>query len=192
MKLDQILAHWIANGGRQIGEILVTRLETGFELRHCDDENKPREALQSVEGAAAAREMARYSSDNKFRPLKYARSMKTGWFLTAADIGSLRLALDELYPACVGLWRSFQNDDLAAVPLQSTLDRQTGMYRIAKTLNDNSRRQVIERTCVSQCLRVRLWDEQRPDTNKRNLPLLCAEACNFLVADCRRKAREKK
>jgi hypothetical protein len=94
------------------------------------------------------------------------------------------------------------------------LNRQTGMYRVAAKISDQQLDGVIGNFCRSDggCLRTILWqrdshgmipstklpqekydptyDQARaagaPVGTSRHFPLLCQEACNLLVAECRR------
>ena len=75
------------------------------------------------------------------------------------DARSLRLALDLFYPARLGAWERFQRGALAVTSLRETLDRQTGMYRVAGKLTDEQADTLVGRFCRSDggCLRTILW-----------------------------------
>lgn len=210
--LTERLAAHLAEGPHHLGQILITPISGGgYELRHRD-ESPPFSALRESTGPDAARQLALYTDTGEFRPLKSAPTLQRGWRLLLADTQELRLALDYLYPAMVGIWRSHQNGTLTAVPLDQTLARQTGMYAAAKRIQNDEARALIQRTCSSaKCLKRILWEMAPgqpvdglpsgkmspvldPGTNACDeIPLLCHEACNILVAEARQvvKQREK-
>ena len=103
---------------------------------------------------------------------------------------------------------AWQGNRLTTTPLRSTLNRQSGMYRVAANISDEQIGDVVGRFCRSDggCLRTILWkrDQQgvvpsrklplekfdpahdQTGRGKRAIPLLCQEACNLLVAECRK------
>ena len=129
------------------------------------------------------------------------------------NAGDLRLALDHFYPAMTAIWRSHLEGSLTSVPLRDTLDRQTGMYAASKRLQDEEGLQLVANACNSQtgCMKRKLWPFTKTlalagfsarerstevvmlDSGEKEIPLLCHEACNILVAACREtvKKREK-
>jgi len=192
------LERWLAAGGREIGEIAITRDEAGFELRHRADQG--RTDLATHTGAEAARHLANADDAGKFRPLKTAPTLRRGWTLRVADGGELRRALDYFYPAMSGVWAAHERGELRPVPLRETLARQTGMYRVTQLITDEQAQELVGRACRSEdgCLKHILWELapgqsittlspeklQAPPTTAA-LPLLCHEACNLLVAEAR-------
>jgi sirohydrochlorin cobaltochelatase len=208
------LASWIAEGFRKIGEILITPHPDGcYELRHHADEGAA--GLQHLEGASAARHLSFFTAHGEYRPLKTAPTLQQGWRLTVDGPEALREALDHFYPAMTGLWLSHLEGTLESVPLRDTLNRQTGMYAATKRLLDEEGQALVGRTCRSDggCLKRKLWRfdgttglrelpaeecvaDVRPlpaNPAYREIPLLCHEACNLLVAACREvvKTRER-
>jgi sirohydrochlorin cobaltochelatase len=211
---SQALAHWISEGFRLIGEILIRPLgDGGYELRHRADEEVP--DLRHFEGSEAARNLSFLTASGEYRPLKTAPSLQRGWRLTLSSPDMLREALDHFYPAMSGVWLSHLEGSLKAVPLRDTLNRQTGMYAATKRLLDGEGQELVGKTCQSQtgCLKRKLWpfdhgmpltllspSECVPDVRSsethpdfKEIPMLCHEACNLLVAACREvvKTRER-
>ncbi len=194
-----------------IGQIRVTRLDDGHELRHRDDADRPPERLAAHHDAEDAAALALYDDAGAYRPLKTAPNLRHGWRLVLPDARALRLALDLFYPARMGAWGRFQEGTLAVTPLRATLDRQTGMYRVAGKLTDEQADALVGRFCRSDggCLRTILWprdaagraastrlppekfDPAHDQTGgplpagADHIPLLCQEACNLLVAEAR-------
>jgi sirohydrochlorin cobaltochelatase len=110
--------------------------------------------------------------------------------LQLAGPESVHRALDFLYPAMVGVWHSHSTGRLTPVVLRETLARQTGMYRITQKVTDDQARETVDVFC-SGCLKHRLWEiaTLNPDAlkpTKDELPLICHEACNLLVAEIRK------
>ena len=201
--LLQAFTAWIADGGREIGEIHLEPVVEGFVLSHRDDIS--RTDVIAFSGAEAARDLAHFDDGGNFRPLKTAPNLRRGWKLHLADIVELRRALDYFYPAMLGVWLSQQRGRLAAVPLRETLGRQTGMYAVTKKITDEQAQTMIGSFCRSEggCLKRILWtiapgvpvtslppEKFRADAPAHTLPLLCHEACNLLVAQARQVVKK--
>ena len=120
----------------------------------------------------------------------------------------LRLALDQFYPACVGLFLAHQSGHLDSEMLRDKLNRQTGMYRFARSISDAGAQKLVREVCGPnhQCAKKILW-KIAPETPLEDseasrfngipgglaeteaIPLLCREACNHFVAECRKAAK---
>jgi sirohydrochlorin cobaltochelatase len=194
------LAAWLAAGETRIGELVS---QGKYELRHHLDMGAEGLALHT--GPAAAREIALYDPAGKYRPLKTAPTLRRGWRLAVEGIDQLHEALDGFYPAMLAARCAFQQGRLGATPLRETLNRQTGMYAIAKKLGDHEADLLIGSVCCSDggCLKTILWPIAEglpvtslpakkfdPDANRASIPLLCAEACNLLVARAREAVKQ--
>jgi hypothetical protein len=89
---------------------------------------------------------------------------------------------------------AFARDQLRSVDLRDTLARQMGMYAVVRRITDEQAGSLVASTCnhASGCLRRILWSISpglaTPLTHRdvlcseNEVPLLCAEACNLLVA----------
>ena len=140
--------------------------------------------------------IARYDDAGRYRPLKTAPNLKHGWRLTLKNLGDVCLALDFLYPAALGTALAFVRRELTPVDLRDTLARQSGMYAVVRKITDEQAQAAVAGACNHQsgCLRQILWSISpgRPTSLSRSraevsgssneIPLLCAEACNLLVA----------
>jgi len=190
----------------RIGQLSVRKRTRGFVLSHRDDEG--RDDLQNFGSADDAVEIARYDDAGKYRPLKTAPNLRHGWRLQVVDLGELRRALDYFYPGRLSMFAAWKEDSLTATPLRETLDRQSGMYRVASKISDEQINDLVASFCRSDCgcLRTILWkrdasgivasaklppekfDASRDQTGRGEnaIPLLCQEACNLLVAECRK------
>ena len=214
------------------GQILVTKREgTGFVLSHRDDASLNK--LQRFRDAENAIEIAKYDDAGNYRPLKTAPNLRHGWQLQFATVEELRRALDYFYPGRLAVFAGWKRGYLKTTALRETLDRQSGMYRVAAKISDPQINDLVADFCRSEggCLRTILWKRDRTGviasaklpTEKFDLvydqvmaasslrpvrdsrashppswhsgaagseavtvPLLCQEACNLLVAECRK------
>ena len=204
------------------GQILVKKREgAGFVLLHRDDESL--DQLQTYRDAEDAVEIAKYDDAGNYRPLKTAPNLRHGWRLELATIEELRRALDYFYPSRLAVFAAWKSGYLKTTALRETLDRQSGMYRVAAKISDPQINDLVADFCRSDsgCLRTILWKRdrngviastklpkekfdpvydqvmaacsRRPAGDARashseaaTVPLLCQEACNLLVAECRK------
>lgn len=193
--IAELIGTLSAGGEWTIGQVIV---RSDCSLRHRDDRDVHDADLVVNDRPEEAREIAKYDGTGKYRPLKSAPNLKRGWILRLESLADVRLALDFFYPAALGLYLSALHGSLRAVPLRETLSRQTGMYRITQLTRDDQAEELIRTACNSEsgCMRQLLWElspgQPQPFTQafqdsrvSREVPLLCAEACNLLVAACR-------
>ena len=205
------------------GQILVTKRESaGFALLHRDDESL--DQLQTYQDAEDAIEIAKYDDAGNYRPLKTAPDLRHGWRLELATVEELRRVLDYFYPGRLAVFAAWKSGYLKTTALRDTLDRQSGMYRVAAKISDPQINDLVADFCRSDsgCLRTILW---RRDQNgviastklpkekfdpvydqamassppgsatpataapAATVPLLCQEACNLLVAECRKMVK---
>ena len=181
----------LGQGSCRIGQVVVSK---DFSLCHEEDAGRADLALSAGPHDAIA--IARNDDEGKYRPLKTAPNLRHGWRLELQSLREVALALDFLYPAALGTAAEQERGALEAVNLRGTLDRQTGMYAVVKRITDAQADEVIRTVCRGQpgCLRRILWpiskerplDSGLPEGRGKGppgkIPLLCAEACNLLVA----------
>ena len=212
------------------GQILIKKKEgAGFVLSHRDDESL--DQLQTCRDAENAIEIAKYDDAGNYRPLKTAPNLRHGWRLELAAVEELRRALDYFYPGRLAVLAAWKSGYLKTTALRETLDRQSGMYRVAAKISDPQINDLVADFCRSDsgCLRTILWTRdptgaiastklpkekfdpvydqasacsRRPvgdathesqstqdhasHSEAATIPLLCHEACNLLVAECRK------
>lgn len=198
------LGNWLDAGRSEIGEVIIRRVEAGgYTVQHREDAPLQAATHHKPEDA---REIARWDAKEGFRPLHSAPTLRRGWRLDLASLAELRLALDFLYPAAVGMLHAQEVGTLTATPLRELLGRQSGMYRFTNTITDDAALKMIADVCAnSQCTRRILWPltPEQPlsgpaackaaaaqDTGS-TLPLLCIEACPRIVTTARKIAREQ-
>ncbi len=175
-----------------IGQV---RIEPGYLLTHADDAG--RAGLKLFTNPHEAIALARYDDGGRYRPLKTAPNLARGWRFELAAIDAVLLALDFLYPAAVGTALAGQAGELRPVSLRETLGRQTGMYAVTKKITGGQADTLIANFCHTGCLRKILWpisNEAPPPVGAQQaevsgIPLLCAEACNLLVAEARKEVK---
>ncbi len=185
----------------QMGEIIICPSADGFELRHHEDVGKA--GLDCFSDPADARRLALYDDPGTYRPLKTAPNLRHGWRLALRNIDELHKALDYFYPAMLGILRAWEEGTLEPVTLRETLERQSGMYAVTRKISDAQADAMIGDFCNSHhgCLKTILWrinpdlpirslppekfQAEPPGPDRRNLPTLCQEACNLLVARAR-------
>jgi sirohydrochlorin cobaltochelatase len=204
------------------GQIVIQKIPTGrFVLFHRDDETL--DHLQVFRSAEDAIEIAKCDDAGNYRPLKTAPNLRHGWRLELDTLEQLRHALDYFYPGRLAVFAAWKKGKLQTTPLRETLDRQSGMYRVATKISDSQIDDLVADFCRSNggCLRTILWQRDargtvastklpkekfdpeydqasiRPESSAyanatadrptpTTIPLLCQEACNLLIAECRK------
>lgn len=204
----------LRSGIHRIGELELQRDVYGFPYVICHYKDAERATdsafggLELHEGPADARELSTYAEDGTYRFTKGQTNLKSGWVMALENEEDLRLALDQFYPACVGLFLARQGGILEIETLRDKLNRQTGMYRFARTISDAGAQRLVREVCgpAHQCAKKILWkiDAATPledsEASRFNgipgdipeseaIPLLCREACNHFVAECRKTAK---
>lgn len=208
MTISQRLSEALATGLNQIGQVAILKdlPQARFALCHLDDQDKATSKssdLTPLTEPFALREWNTLGTDGEFRFLKAAPSLKAGWLFLTDDIEPLRAALDTLYPAALGVWLAEQEGSLRVQNLRPKLKRQTGMYRFAHTISDDGAQKLIAKEChPDNCARRILWQvddalaledsktsQWSGKTSEKAIPLLCQEACNHIVSQCRKAAK---
>ena len=202
------------------GQIMVRKIPIDrFVLSHRDD--KTLDTLESFRSAEDAIEIAKHDDAGNYRPLKTAPNLRHGWRMELVSLEELKRALDYFYPGRLAVFAAWKSERLETTSLRETLDRQSGLYRVAAKISDSQINDLVADFCRSDggCLRTILWKRDREgalastklpkkkfdpafdQTTASNLPgsatpataaipatvpLLCQEACNLLVAECRK------
>jgi sirohydrochlorin cobaltochelatase len=197
-------------GYTAIGELEIRSERGGYRLFHHRDKAVPREKLRSDHRPEAAREVAKYTQGMQYRPLKGAPNLPGGWQLELKSLEELVRALDFIYPGAIAAHRAYSQGAVRPVPLRHSLNRQTGMYRITRKISSRQAEELISTTCTSQggCLRTILWDidgsgpistlpaskfdpaVDQTGLNRKAIPFLCPEACNWLIAAARKVVKK--
>jgi sirohydrochlorin cobaltochelatase len=198
---------WLQTMPCRIGEILIARRSAG-EFGLCHRDEAERADLASYDDVEAAIEIARFDDGGVYRPLKTAPNLRHGWILLLGSLPEVRRAIDYFYPARLAAYAAWHDGRLLAIPLRETLNRQTGIYRVAANIADDQANALVAGFCRSAggCLRTIQWKRDTSGApastllpaekfdpafdqtggGERTLPLLCQEACNLLVAEARK------
>jgi sirohydrochlorin cobaltochelatase len=204
----------IRSGVHRIGELEIQTDVYGFPYAICHHLDWPLcsepafGGMEVHEGPAHARDLSTYAEDGSYRFTKGQTNLKRGWVMVFEDEEDLRQALDQFYPAAVGLFLAEQGGNLEVEALREKLNRQTGMYRFARTISDAGAQKLVQQVCgpAHACAKKILWqiDAATPledsEASRFNgipgglpeneaIPLLCREACNHFVAECRKAAK---
>ncbi|MGD9418563.1 MAG: DR2241 family protein [Verrucomicrobiota bacterium JB025] len=211
-KLDAL----IQSGIRRIGELMIQADASNgnFVLSHHQDAELVHQAshggLELHTSAASARAISTYSDDGTYRFAKAQCNLIRGWVMVLETPEELLQALDIFYPAAVGLHLARRDGQLDVQHLRDKLERQTGMYRFTRTITDEDAQSLVQSVCgpAHQCAKRILWqldadtplDDSEasrfngiPTAGPKNeaIPLLCREACNHFVAECRRLVKQR-
>src|SRR5207247_3008385 len=140
-----------------LGQIVVRKLGGGFVLVERDDGTL--DHLQVFRSAEDAIEIAKCDDAGNYRPLKTAPNLRHGWRLELDTLKQLKRALDYVYPGRMAVFAAWKSDKLRTRSLRETLDRQSGMYRVAANISDSQIDDLVADFCRSNggCLRTILW-----------------------------------
>ncbi len=179
---------------RSWGELLITaRLgATGdrtYELRHESDRDAAVADLEVLMDPFDAHTVATYDDRGRYRPLKSAPSLISGWVCSDLSPDELVDAIGYLYPASIENWHREREGCLDVTHFRETAERQTGMYDIVDELPIDALTDAVEACCVdSQCLKRRLWDEddETPLAVERGAgEFPCREPCSLFLTAAR-------
>ncbi len=204
----------IRSGAKQIGQIEIhpDLCEHAYGLFHIEDEDLATQpaygGLEQYYGPAMAREISTYAKDGEYRFTKGKINLNRGWVMLLESEEELLLALDHFYPACTALYVNHAAGTLPVELLRDKLNRQTGMYRYARSISDEGAQKLVQEVCgpAHNCAKKILWsiDANTPledsEASRFNgivndlpegkaIPLVCREACNHFVAECRKAAK---
>nr|WP_165875304.1 DR2241 family protein [Natrarchaeobius chitinivorans] len=166
--------------------------ERVYDLWHVDDAGTDVSDLEVYDDPRDAREIATTDDDGRYRPLKTAPTLPSGWAFTGLSGDELVDAVDFFYPATVANWHRERLGDLDVDHWLETARRQTGIYDVIDELPRDAVEWMAEACCVdSQCLRRREWqyaddDELAVDGGEGAFP--CREPCSLVVAAARKWA----
>ena len=178
---------------REWGQLHIeVRREDGprrYRLRHVADRGTDRDTLDVRTDPLAARELARFDDDGRYRPLKTAPSLATGWAFPELSAPELLQAVESFYPATITNWHLEREGELDVTGWADTAQRQTGIYGVVQELPEQAVEWATRACCVdSQCLKRREWDidEDRPlETPRGDGEFPCREPCSLLIAAAR-------
>ncbi|MFB6080867.1 MAG: DR2241 family protein [Haloferacaceae archaeon] len=179
---------------REWGQLRATaRLADGggrrYDLRHVEDADAAVDDLDAVEDPFAARDLAKVDERGRYRPLKTAPSLRSGWVYPALDGRDLVETVEVVYPATIPNWHREREGALDVTHWEEAAARQTGMYEVVSDLPDEAVAWLAEACCVdSQCLKRREWDRSATDpvdVERGDGVFPCREPCSLVIAAAR-------
>jgi len=183
---------------REWGQLLVTVSlapdgRRAYEVRHADEAGADREALDAYDDPMAARRLVKFDDDDRYRPLKTAPTLPTGWVFADLDAGDCYETVEAIYPATVANWHRERQGELDVTHWRETMERQTGIYGVIETWDRGEGHEhvdwVAEACCDdSQCLKRREWEydaETDLDVDGGDGAFPCREPCSVVVAAAR-------
>ncbi len=174
-------------------EIRVRRAgnDRRYGLRHREDADAAPADLKSLD-VLDLRERVKHSDEGRYRPLKTAPTLPTGWVVEGIEGADLVRAVDFVYPATVANWHRESEGELDVSHFRETAERQTGIYSVVEELDADAVGWLAEAACVdSQCLKRREWDEDGEtelDVERGDGAFPCREPCSLFVAAARKMA----
>ncbi|MFB6222056.1 MAG: DR2241 family protein [Haloarcula sp.] len=165
-----------------------------YSVRHRADADVGTSALDIHDDPLDAREIAKHDDVGRYRPLKTAPSLQTGWAFPELSASEFVTAVDAFYPATVSNWHREREDELDVTHWRDTVDRQTGIYGVVRTWDRGDGHEhvnwVAEACCDdSQCLKRREWqydDETHLDVDGGSGAFPCREPCSLVIAGARK------
>ena len=164
-----------------------------YTLCHEDDADADTAALDVHTDPLEARELVKHDDRGRYRPLKTAPTLPTGWAFLDLDGRALARTVDIVYPATVANWHLERQGDLDISNWRETMERQTGIYGVVETWDRGEGHEhvdwVAEACCAdSQCLKRREWEydddtEIAVDGGDGAFP--CREPCSLVIAAAR-------
>lgn len=160
-----------------------------YDLRNRSDQEANLADLEIQTNPLEAREIAKYDDEGRYRPLKTAPTLASGWAFSDLCGSELLQAVDFVYPATVTNWYMEQRGELDVTHWRETAERQTGIYEVVDELPRDALEWAIEACCTdTACVKRREWEANK--NNKIDAPggkgeFPCREPCSLFVAAAR-------
>jgi len=177
-------------------QVTVTLGDDGhreYEIRHEDDADAEADALDAHEDPLDARDLTTFDDRDRYRPLKTAPSLRTGWVFTGLDATGVVETIDYIYPATVANWHREREGHLDVTHWHEHVERQSGIYGVVQTWDRQDGHEhvdwVAQACCVdSQCVKRREWDydeDTELDVERGEGEFPCREPCSVVLAAAR-------
>jgi sirohydrochlorin cobaltochelatase len=166
----RLLQALVAGKVSRIGQLEIVPSEGGFVLCHRDDVGRNDLRDGEIDDAF---EITKFDDAGNYRRLKTAPNLRRGWKIFARDLSQVKEVIDAIYPGRLAVLHAFKSGQLTTTSLRETLNRQTGMYRIARKISEQEIDGVVGNFCRSDggCLRTILWKRDATDKSaSSNLP----------------------
>lgn len=164
--------------------------ERVYDCWHVDDADSELADLEVYDDPRDARELSTYDEDDRYRPLKTAPSLASGWAFIGLSGEELVETVEFFYPATVANWHRERRGDLDVDHWVETAERQTGIYDVIDEMPREAVEWMTEACCVdSQCLRRREWqydEDDEIDVDGGDEAFPCREPCSLVIAAARK------
>ena len=168
-----------------------------YHLRNVRDAGTDFADLEVRPDPRDAREIVTFDDWGRYRPLKTAPTLPTGWAFADLDGAAFTDAVGYVYPATVANWHLEREGELDVSHWHETVERQTGIYGVVETWDRGEGHEhvnwVAEACCVdSQCLKRREWqydEETDLDVDGGDGVFPCREPCSLVISAARRWTR---
>ena len=159
---QRLLQALVAENVSRIGQLEIVPSNGGFVLCHRDDVGRNDLRNGEIDDAF---EIAKFDEAGNYRPLKTAPNLRRGWKIFARDLLQVEQVIDAIYPGRLAILHAFKSGQLTSTSLRETLNRQSGMYRIAAKISDEQIDGLVGNFCRSNggCLRTILWKRDTTD-----------------------------
>ena len=165
-----------------------------YTVRNEADADSETEALDVYTDPFEARRLVKQDDRDRYRPLKTAPTLPTGWAFVDLDGSALAETVEYVYPATIANWYLEQQGELDVDHWRETMERQSGIYSVIKTWDRGEGYEhvnwVAEACCAdSQCLKRREWeydDETTLDVDGGDGKFPCREPCSLVVTAARK------
>jgi hypothetical protein len=164
-----------------------------YEVRHVDDADADPDDLDDHVEPRAARDVAKFDEHGRYRPLKTAPTLQTGWRFPELTSTEVLDVVEALYPATIANWHRERQGNLDVDHWEPAMARQSGIYGLIQTWNRGEGHEHVNRvarTCCadSECLKRREWqydDETDLDVDGGDGTFPCREPCSMVVSAAR-------
>ena len=184
-------------GDLRITATVTDRGERRYDVRHADDAGTPVAALGAYDDPLDAREIVKHDAKGRYRPLKTAPTLKSGWVFPDLTPRDAYETVETVYPATVANWYREREGELDVTHWRETMERQSGIYGVVQTWDRGEGYEhvnwVAEACCDdSQCLKRREWaydDDTDLDVDGGDGAFPCREPCSVVVSAARKWTR---
>ena len=147
------------------------------------------EELTEYRSPADATEIARFDADGRYRPLKTAPTLATGWIFQSVSALEAIGVLERFYPASIPNWYAKRQGTLSVTQYRSFAARQSGMYEVVHSLSEAGVRWTTMACCEDEvCIKRREWDlddETIIDVPRGDGMIPCREPCSVFLEAAR-------
>ncbi len=160
-----------------------------YAIVHTADVDRDTESLTSYDDPAAATDLARFDDADRYRPLKSAPTLRSGWAFPALSAAEAVEVIDRFYPVSIANWYAERAGDLDVRHFRETAARQSGIYRVVESIPAAGVRAITSACCSDEmCLKRRRWEldgETDLDVPAGDGRIPCREPCSLYLEAAR-------